>query len=368
MSLDYKLVSACLVAASACADPAVEVVLSGERPGNLNTACADAVSMRVFGTNYASDKNDFRYSCRELPSSLATAADIKRAITGLFDIEIPRSGLGGVQLEAMTGGCPIGLPADLRSAEIMFTASARYRGDGSINLPIIPIASCESKTHTARAIDIFKLTATKDCAQAVFPDGAASISFGQLAPTLFDGTMLWSSFFDSTPWAGGVGSGPGLYNVGDVVSCMAADVGNNTTWSVSCVEVGPTVPRVCATGSEIEVGVADMTPVFNSIASASRYRSFVVGSVWTGAGAARTPASGVVVEADPKHSEVFYVEPGAGNTLTVLSGATSTSDKGMFVLFMDSVMKVKVKSARAEREVTMGADVRFPGVALIQLQ
>jgi hypothetical protein len=347
----------------ACAEPVVEIELTGLNPGMLDTSCATAVNMYVYGDTYETNKNDLIFDCKTIPGK-KSAAEVKAAITGLFDTQIPKSGLLGVELEAHTGGCPTTASQD--GADLVFNASARYDGSGRINLPVVPIASCEQTTLKAHAIDVLKLIAspTHDCGAAIIPDG--QVFFGQLAPSLIDGAFYWTSGNAQISWTAGVGTSNGMPSVGQD-ACLAAYIGNAVTYSMSCATIGSTVPRVCAPSSEVEVGVIPASAVVDSLdqTKISRWKSVVVGSVWTGTTIA--PATGVTVEADPDHSEVVYVEPGANNTLTTTAGATATGASGMFVLFADRLLDVKVKSGSTERTVKLGADKREPAVALIKL-
>jgi hypothetical protein len=349
----------------ACAEPVVEIVVTGTNPMGLDTSCVTAINTYVYGNTYETDKNDLKFDCKVIDGGKKTAAEVKDAFTGLFDMAIPDSGLYGVEIEAHTGGCPTTSSETPFGSDLIFNASARYNGSDRINLPLVPIASCETSTMKARAIDIFKLLSTKDCNQSILGDGiGAELYLGQLAPSLIDGTFYWSSG-NLSQWSAGVGTGLGMPNTGGT-ACLSANIGTQDVYSISCVNFGP---PVCALAGEVEVGVIPVNSVVASLdqSKRSKWGSIVVGSVWTGTGTARTPVMGATVEADPEHSEVVFVEPGPNNTLVTTAGAAATGASGLFVLFTDRVLEVKVKAARGERTLKLGADKRWPAVSLIQL-
>jgi hypothetical protein len=347
-------------ALAACSDPVIEMSLQlPTGPGaDFDTACVTAVDAYVYGSNYDIDKTDFHYECVPVENR-ASFGDIKRAIAGKFELPLPSSGLMGVEIEGRTGACDSKNP--FGTSDLVFTAGALYHGE-DMTLGIKPVASCSTTQLKVKAIDILALTQTKDCATALLPTGTDTIAdLGTISPSLVDGPIFWSSF-QSAPLVDGVGTAIGLPSVGPE-SCLAADIGSTTIWSVSCAYSGATV---CGIPGELEFGVIDMNAVFTSFDTSNldRYGGVVIGSVWN-TGTPKTPISGATVEVDANHGTVVYVEP-SGASL-VPTGGTATGPSGMFILYTDTVSTVTITTTRGQRELKLGADPRFPGVALIAM-
>jgi hypothetical protein len=354
-----------VVGASACAEPAVEMSLRlPAENADFDTSCITAVDMYVYGGTYDVNRQDYIYDCKQIKAG-ATYSDVRTAIHNQFDTRIPDTGLYGVELEAHTGICdPQNSPED--TSHLMFNTSARYFGGNTFPLTIRPVANCALTSMNVRAVDMIALNKTKDCAQAtVTDDGTASLLFGELAPSLVDGTFYWSSSEPGT-WAASVGTNMGHATVGKE-ACLAANIGTNTIWSISCVQ--QTGPTVCATGTEKEIGVVPMMPAIMALDPNKRTKwgGVVMGSVWTTVGATKAPVSGATVTFDTAHGEIDYVEPDAAGTLRTTANATATGASGMFVVFTDTVLPITIKSGAKTRTIMVGSDKKYPAGALVML-
>ncbi len=350
-------VSACVCA---CAAPVVEMSLTlpvGEG-ANFDTSCVTAVDAYVYGTTYDTDKNDFRYECVPVDNR-ATFAEIKRSIAGKFELKFPDTGLMGVEIEGHTGTCDSKNP--FGTSDLVFTAGALYHG-GDMVLGIKPVASCATTQLKVTAIDILALARTKDCTMAMLPDGnGAVVDIGTISPSLVDGPIFWSGF-QTVDLAGGTATARAFPTVGPE-SCLAADIGSTSIWSVSCGYSGATV---CGIPGQLEFGVLEVNAVYPSLETAklNQYGGVVIGSVWN-TGTPKAPISGATVEVDETHATVVYVEPNGTNL--VPTGGTATTASGMFVIYTDSVETVTIKTARGQRQMKLGADPRYPAVALIAM-
>jgi hypothetical protein len=352
-----------LAVVGACADPVIEMSLRlpTENP-DFDMSCVTAVDMYVYGGRYEVDRNDYIYDCRTITPGMKYA-DVRTGIHNQFSINLPDTGLYGVELEAHTGVCdPQKAPQD--SSNLMFNASAKYFGGNTLPLTITPIASCPTTSMKVRAVDVLALNTTKDCAKATIPDATAALFLGQLAPSLIDGVFYWSNYQGGT-WAASVGTNMGNATI-STHSCLAGDIGTNDIWSVSCIQT--TGPSVCAAADEREVGVINMTPAISALDQnkISKWGAVVMGAVWTTSGVTKAPVSGATVTVDADKGEVDYVDPDAGGVLRKLTG-TATGASGMFVFYTNALSQITVKSGTKMRQLVVGADKKYPAVSLIML-
>ncbi len=349
-----------VLAAGACADPVIGMALQlpTGQGADFDTSCVTAVDAYVYGTTYDTDKLDFRYECVPV-TDRATFAAIKQAIAGKFELALPETGLMGVEIDGRTGSCDSKNPFE--TSDRIFTAGALYTGD-DMTLAIKPVASCATTQLRVKAVDVLALTRTKDCAMAKLPDAPeAAVYLGTITPSLVDGPVFWSSF-QAGALTGGSGLAPALSAVGPE-ACLAADIGTNTIWSVSCANSGASV---CGASGELEFGVIDVAAIYPSldVAKLDQYGGVVIGSIWN-TGTPKAPLEGATVEVDEDHATVVYVEPNGTNL--VPTGGTVTGRSGMFVLYTDTVETATIRTTRGERQLKLGADARYTAVALIAM-
>jgi hypothetical protein len=360
-----------LVAAAACGEPTVDIILSGTNPTGLDTSCVTAVDMWVYGNSYKDD-GEHKYGCHEIDAGSMTAADVKRAITGQFNVLIPPTGLLGVEVEAHTGPCQTADSDTPTASNLIFNAAAMRGDSDALVLPISPIASCERAQIRVRPVEVMALLRTKDCNMAAFPNG--SMQLGTLAPSLLDGPFYWSGENFGTVAAAGTTTLTGLPNTAAVACLAAVGVdGTGFVGSTSCLHRATAAePGVCALANEVELAIMDTALALGklSVEKIQSRASAVFGAVWSGTGAARTPVNGATVQLTSEFAdagEVFYVSVDADQKLVETPGATSTGPSGMFVVLLDTVVDITVTGPTGTRTVKIAGQGDFVSVQLIQL-
>ncbi len=355
------------LAVSACAEPVVELSFrlpSADKGGDFNTSCVTAVDVFTNGTTYPATEGDYVRSCVQLSSSPDTFSELRSALAGKIDVQIPESGLGSVEVFARKGTCTV--DASVPIGDLVFYAGAKYADADQLVLPIDAIASCDQAPVVVRPIDILKLTTgtTKgDCAAAKAVDGPNSgADIGTMTPTVASGVLYYNGLSGAS-LTGGVANVPGASMTIGPKSCLAVSSGDDAFGSLSCVDRN--APPVCANAGELEApGIAYGFDIASlDQAKKNRFPGVVYGAV---VGQNKLPIQGATVEVDPKHGEVVYVEPGTGRL--VPTGGTATGPSGLFMVYADSLVSVKVSSGVLSRTVTMGAISDAPAAALVLLR
>lgn len=352
---------------AACADPVLDMQLVlPKNADTFDTTCITAVDVRVTGGNYLQDDKDFRRSCIEIPGGSSYSA-IRNAIRGKFEVEIPDTGLTGVEIYGWSGTAACKYDDEpFFTPDLLFLGRGDYIGQERVDIPVVPNVSCAKNEVKARMVDMFALVAGATCQVAGTMNGAASIGVGTLAPRLYGkGTR----FFGNAAGASAVGNlstfiGP---TVTGPRSCLALDSGDqNASASISCVIGGASV---CAGPGELELATVPfaITAVAGNFDPALmvKFPGVVYGSVWIN-GATKSTLSGAKVTVDPAHGKVIYVDPpNAQGVLVPRADQSATGPSGLFVLYADTLVSVKVAGGGFTRNVTLGAMDESPAGAII---
>jgi hypothetical protein len=332
-----------LVAAAGCGEKTVEMemVLPSESvSAQYDASCVRGVQLYLNGTTYPENVDDYEFDCQDVMTSVSTFKDVHDAISGRFDMKFPASGLSGVEVYAYSGACDASSPEDY---DLVFYGSAAFIGQDPLEVPIVPNVSCAKSTVTVRPIDILKLSATKQCAQAAWNTGKLGLS-----------TLSPLPFTDSTYWWGGLSS---TAIVGDTATitaptkvapktCLAVALYTTDWMEVTCLP--PPEQRVCASGDELEAPMINIDVGDMSIDNAkiTEFGGVIYGVVYGSAG----PIANAKVEIDSVDSNkgvvVYYdmpagVENGTGALLEV-NGATGTNATGLFGIYTQSLLHVSV--------------------------
>jgi hypothetical protein len=356
----------CVLGVAACAEPVIELSLrlpDTDEGGDFNTSCAAAIEVFATGKNYPEDPNDFRRDCIQI-SDQPTFRDIKDAMAGKFELQIPDSGLASVEIYGRTGDC--NTPDDLLPQDLVFFGAAKYAGGEALSIKLTGNLSCTKQEVTIRPVDMMALIATKDCAMAKLADTLeAGAETGTLSPHLTNETC-WSGGYESySSLTNGIATFMSYTTVGPE-TCLGVSGYNETMDSYSCVIPGPSA---CALANEIEVAALPYELADRSLDSSlmSTWHGALFGAVWANT-PAKGPVAGARVTVDPELGQVVYVEPNAAGSQLVPTGASATGPSGMFMLYTSKMVDVTVEDRSARRRTMKLTAIDFaPSTALVVL-
>jgi hypothetical protein len=361
-------------AASACAEPAIEMSLrlpAAERAAAFNVSCVGAVEVFVrgeergafpTGPNDPGRPADDLVECVEV-KDVTSFAQIRSAIAGRFQIDLPESGLLGVEIRGSTGTCN----KDIAPGDTIFYGSAEYRG-GDLVIPVTPNLSCNTtKAETVRPVDLIELTRTGTCPVAL-PDNAGGVDSATIHPGLLGPYLDFNNDFAAV--TGGVATLP-LYTSSDNDSCVALNYWDRgeVMISASCVRRGT---GVCAAAGQIELPIvsADIAYGSSDVALVEKHGGSVIGAVW-GTDATNTKvklAGATVTPASSAKATVVYADYTAGAArLTSLPSAAATTASGLFIAYVGEPVDFVVKAPGYREERIRMASPDLPGTALVML-
>lgn len=345
--------------------PAADVVTTHD------TSCVTAIEVWANGTTYPTDGNDTKRDCIE-PTGAADYGDLRDEMRGKFELAIPESGLGGIEIYGYTAQCqvPDNAGDDPIRSELIFYASAEYDGSDSIVLPITPNVSCARRAVTTKPLDILKLAAggATACTAAELPDAMAGVSFGTMSPRPFTNNLDWWGGLTGGPLTNHVATFDAMMQPG-TDSCVAAFAGNPQLVTMACLNPGL---NACAPAGTIEVPVINGTVSFASLdtVKAQKYKGAVFGLAW----AAGAPVGNVTVtvdDADKENAEVVYMDMAAGvengtGKLTPLA-QQSTNARGLFMVYTNGFVRITVSNGATSRKLRVGGLTDYPAVTLVTL-
>lgn len=352
---------------AACGDKAVDVSLrlpSAATQAMYDTSCVTAVRIYVNGANYPEDDGDYLETCIDVTSPAMTFATLRERIRGKFDMKIPASGLGGIELYAYNGACNAANPQDY---DLVAYGSAPYVGEDSVAVPVTPNLSCTQGDYAIRAIDLLKYAKTGQCAQATWTQG--KIGLATLSPLPFTGNAWFWGGQTSTLVPTGVVNVHGLALGIGADSCLAASLFTTQYDEVTCM--APADQRVCATGGELEAPMIDVNVGYMSAdpQKLNRWGGVVYGAI-VGPGPIAN-ATVTIDEADKDRGEVVYldmppgVEMGTG-TLPVHAG-TSTGPSGLFAVYTQSIVHVTITGNGKTVKRFVGVEGGYVSAAFVKL-
>jgi hypothetical protein len=353
--------------AAACGEKTVEVTMVLPSPSvasQYDTSCVKAMQLYLNGATYPGDPDDYVLDCQELDAPASTFEGVHDGISGKFDLKLPASGLSGVEAYAFSGPCDAPEPQDY---DLVFYGSAAYIGQDPIELPVTPNLSCTPSTVTLRPVDILKLSATKQCAQAAWTTGNLGLS--TLSPLPFTDESFWWGGLSSTPVSGGTVTITAPTLVAPK-SCLAVALYTTDWMEVTCVP--PQDQRACATGNEIEAPMIHVDVGFNSISAGklSQYGGIIYGVVY-----GAQPIANAKVEidaADADRGQVVYFDMPAGvengtGVLTEVNGATGTNATGLFGIYTQSLIHVTITANGQSVKRVFGANEDELSAVIVKL-
>jgi hypothetical protein len=356
-----------------CGEKVVEMTLKLPAPdlvASHDTSCVTAIEVWANGTTYPTDINDSKRDCVE-PTAAAKYGDIRNEMLDQFELAIPDSGLGGIEIYGYTAQCqvPDNAGDDPIKSELIFYASADYDGSDSIVLPITPNVSCARRAVTTKPLDILKLAAggATPCLAAELPDAMAGVSLGTMSPRPFTENLDWWGGLTGGALANHVATFDAFTQPG-LESCVAAYAGNPDLVSMACI---PSGRNACAPAGTIEVPVIHGNVAFASLDStkALKYKGTVFGLVYGAAPIAN--ATITVDDADKANAEVVFVDMPAGvengiGKLTPLA-QQSTNAKGLFMVYTNGFVTITISNAGVSRKLRVGGITDYPAATLVTL-
>ena len=352
-----------VVVLAACAEPAVDMtlVLPKDIPG-FDTSCITAVDVYADGADYPTNPNDWKRACIPIKSHPATFQALVDELRGKFEVEIPDSGLSGVEIYGYTEGCDV--QTDLY--DLTFFGSQPYIGQDTLPIPIVPNTSCTQSSVKVRLVDLMKLTQTQACANAAVTGANAGAYLGTLSPRPFvDGLDFYTR--SGANAVNSVVTFNAALTIGPQ-SCLAVNAGDDTTISTSCISAGG--PHVCSAPDEIEAPV-----IARSVSDASTDPRLVAdfgpatfGAVWGTVGGTKQPLSGAVLTvSDPTKATVVYLDAPATTGALRDLGSQASGTSGMFAVYAKGIVNLTITANGKSMTIRIGAQKTDPGVVLVSM-
>ncbi|MCX5746155.1 MAG: hypothetical protein NT062_27065 [Proteobacteria bacterium] len=337
-----------LVGLGACADPVVDLSFTSPAPAFDDTSCVTSVELYAAGKTYPVDPRDFVGTTVQVDHP-PTYADLIAALRGKFDVPVPPTGLGAIEVYGWNGDPS--WDQQLAPSELVFYARTPYDGD-DVNLQLIPNVSCKRSTVTVRPLDLVGfITGNYQCAAGAIPDGVPPnkpfADLGTFAPVLYlDDQVRYFGGKSRGDVVGGVATIEGPTTVGPG-SCLAIGTYTGTQDAIACARTA----GICGHPGELEVAVLPDDFIVPMDPSAT-YSRAVVGGVFS---TMRTPVAGAKVEVDPTEAKVAYLDLDvATKTFKIVSGQ-ATSASGLFVVYTNKLVDVQVTSNGKVAGVQVGS-------------
>lgn len=337
-----------------CTDKAVALdvqVPPAAQAAAFDTSCVRAVEVYLNGGNYPTDDEDYVRSCVDVTTPAATFSQLRDRLAGQIDVQLPASGLSGVELWGYAGSCDAARPEDF---DLITYGSGAHIGGDQITIPLVPNLDCAPVDVTIRPIDVLKLVAL-GCPMAGWTDGRLALS--TLSPFPFTDETTWWGGASAAIVTGGVVNVRGNVEVGPR-SCLAVGLYTDGWNGVTCVP--PADQRACATGTELEAPMVDLDVWTASLDGTkySEYGGLIIGAVHDGAPVAN--ATVTLDEADRDKGEVVYLDMPAGveDGIGALTprGGTSTGPSGLFGIYTQSFVRVTITANGRSVTRTIGGN------------
>ena len=352
---------------AACGE--VSVKLSFELPADSaswDVSCVDTIEVYTDGGGYPGDGSDYKETNVTITPAL-TLEGMETAIRGKLDVPIPSSGLSGVEFYGWSGPAGFNQPDDI--GQQLFSAFTRSIGQEDLVLKIVPTVNCVKHTLLVRPLDVIKYVTplavapppAPDCKAAALPDDGTVVQIGSISPARYEpGLLYWGAATTASLSMGGTMlNGP--TTVGPE-SCLATRlfVGTGSGTTSSCAQFST---GACGKSMELELPWIDPTYAMNSMSAdlVKQYGAMTVGLVVhnNGTPGQNVPVTGatVIVQGEQSGtSKVQYVDiKTAGKQLVPKDGGTATSNSGLFVIYGNDLMTVKVTAGAQTKTLQFGA-------------
>jgi hypothetical protein len=317
---------------AACGDSAIDVRLrlpTGDGAG-VDLSCVAAVRVYAWSNDELADPPN---TCIVLDEPVATFDELRDAVRGRFELELPAAGLGGIDVAGMTTADCFG--------DAIFYGGAEFDG-GDMTIPLRPQFDCtERTTLVVRPVDYATLATTGACTTA-----ATRLDRGSIHPTMLD-APLPAMVYELAGVAANV-SAAGTATFADAMVAFDGDactaIGDPLTGSISCLRPGS--PGVCSTAGQTELATIDFDFADLSLdpTAGQRYAQVVFAAVWDATAIPPHPiANARIAIEDAADAEIHYAQLTAGGgSLTDLPDATATTAGGLFVAYMARPIAVTI--------------------------
>lgn len=360
--------------ASACVDPAVELSLrlptGAQLPADFDLSCISTVDVLVVGNDQgdAGRRPDIRAQCLDLATAPTSFADLRAALSGQVELELPSSGLAGVELRGTRGSCAD--PVRYQEAAV-YGGAAFLDGMDELSIPVLPNISCNRpQTYTVTPIDLLATVRDRTC---VPPDTQGPLVFGgNIRPRML-GREFDRMLFEFGPSA--MAPDPqgraviSSHAATTGTSCIAMGFDSLALAAGSCINPG--AATLCANPGEIELPAIDFLVAGMSIETAliAQYGDPVFGAVVRASTTLdKVPIQGATIELDePDKGTVVYVRPGAGK-LERIEGATSTGPDGLFMVYLEGEpTTLTIRSGASQQRLVVASTPGRPATVLAAL-
>ena len=336
---------------AACADPTIQMTLSptDEVRSSLNTSCANAVLVKLNGVNIDSSADDFVQACYDIPAGVPHAnwTELQAAIAGKVSAPLPATGLAAIEVYGYNGTCAqLAPPMSPRTSDLVFYGFGRNIDDDQVRINITGNLDCTRATVTARAINIDRLRMAGACPMATF-GAAKGIGLATLNPLPSGrGVDWWGTNRVRVDEATGLAT---LDAPTTVVgsSCLAASWTNNSLDPLATSCITPVDQNVCGAVREVPALDNDLWGGALDQPKFEVFKGFVVGVVYSDSAG---PIAGATITLEPgfeARGEVVYLTRRTEIGLDVIRGAaagvTQTDSSGLFGVYTDSLIRVKVQ-------------------------
>lgn len=335
-----------VVLLAACGEKALEMTLVlPENSEAWDTSCIQTIEIYTAGGDYPENDDDYLEQTLDISDNpVETYAELKQAIRGRFDVEIPDSGLSAVEMYGWNG--PSGFEDPETYPDLNFFARVPYTGQEPVEIELVANLDCRLQPVTVRPIDLLALVTTGSCAQAGVTDPEAYASLGTLSPGLYRPYLFGWGGVHGAPVTSGVAAFDAALTVGPQ-SCLAVYSFTDTTETGGCV----TPFKACATGSEIEAVLIDDAYALSLDTEIQKtLRGGIVGAVLDGT---RSGIAGATVTVDS--GMVVYIRPDAGAKRLIPTAGSATDASGMFIIYSNDLARATVTANGQTKQVTVGA-------------
>lgn len=357
------------VATAACAEPVVEMEL--RLPKNAETfeaSCVNAVSVRALGATIAQDSADFIGKCQTI-SAQNRLTGVHQAIKGKFALEIPQTGMAGIEIFGWSGPAPCD-DIEFMTPDLIFHGFAPYIGQDTIEIPLTTTLDCAKQQVKIRPVELFTLVSgatpsSDSCAAATVADGQGWAGFGQIMERQLGAGVEFFGGLRGNDIAGGI-SAFSAATTGLSKTCLAYDTSSERGYATSCAIPGG---KVCAGADEydapfIDRKIANEALTFDD-SLVAKWDSMVFVSVWNNA-TPKQPIAGATVEVAPGEGQVVYIDPPMPGTTKLLRRTEQkTGASGLALVFTNKLADVKVSAGGATRDIVVAAPDFSTGAALV---
>jgi len=319
-----------VAALGGCGDPAIDLSLAPATP-DADLSCVAAVRVYAWGK----DINDAPpNTCLPLSRPVANFRELQTAIHGALELDLPTSGLAGIDIAGMT-------TPDCLGGDAVFYGGAAFTG-GDMTVPLRAHFDCSTRqTLEVKPVEYSTLALTGQCGST-----APRLDRGSIHPTMLDQPLPSMVYDLSSPSAvvGGTGTAifPDAMVSTDDDACVA--VGDAVSGSIGCVLPG--APGVCTAPGQLELTTIDFDFAASSLdqGASLRYPQVVYGAVWDATANPKHAVANARVEVEAGAAGEVHYGAVVGTTMADLPGAQTTDAGGLFTAYMEHPITVTVSA------------------------